>query len=905
MGDERIYELERRISHLEAEIEEKDDELELAARLGQALVRKETQTAEELINFKMQYRRKEEELLTTMQENADLVEANHSLRKKYETQRRDSLVSESESHAAHSDTIKKLEDKIQELEEANARLQYDLKRTRLALQSPRRSSNNEEALQDRINEQEKELARLRDLAADNEKLSASSVQILDAQRVIAELKASHDREIEILKRTSEEQLRTYQQVSQNENKKLMSYMEQQMGTFRKQFETKLQHDEAMREDLNDCKELISGSFRNRSNLSDSLTEENSGLLDEFEDEPSVENDELRLKLFEAEQKEKAVGEKLQNLEHKCQSMGSQYTSICTYDICTECRRVENAPVPPAIEEEEGFKSPPRSFNSHFTAETRSSRRDLKGASFASKFSTETLDLDLDFENTTCPEERTAVPEHESADTRDESEAKTMNNENEPENSQERATESMKKRSPPPLKIITSTSAAEEEKGMSLRDMLAMTPPSEKEEGDREGKDMSLRDMLAMTPPAKKKIEGDDDGVSLRDILMMSPPARSCEEESDIVSATSSDANQTKKVSGILRSKGLAFFRSSENKGQQPEVSYPEFGAAWDTAMKGTLQICQSSRNQKSERWVSRYCVFVNRMFFVFRTEADAQRYSAPTMEDTSSTSSTKKRVKPEIVIHLDASELRVVRRPIANDKDEADPRSSMLAWLKKRNPGNTTDLRGTSSSGKRLFKLQLAEQLMEEDFLPCFEEAMHQQDYRFSGASESISGRSVSFSSADDSSILTAGSHLSTTHKSSISQQVMIAFYTEAERTKWADAFVEGTKIPKLISGSIWIKRNRVKKDEEWVKRYAVARTGKLELYDTASDVVRETVSLSAVKVEPAYSSHIFISHRQHHKQLVTLRALDGTERNWWIGALRACGPQKKSTLSEANTQAA
>ncbi len=89
----------------------------------------------------------------------------------------------------------------------------------------------------------------------------------------------------------------------------------------------------------------------------------------------------------------------------------------------------------------------------------------------------------------------------------------------------------------------------------------------------------------------------------------------------------------------------------------------------------------------------------------------------------------------------------------------------------------------------------------------------------------------------------------------------------------------------RVEAGPLWLRLKRPGK-EEWVKRLAVARGARLELHD--DEAVKESVDLSGVCVEPAYQSHIFISHRTHNQQLVTLRARDAGERNWWITVLKA-----------------
>ena len=104
----------------------------------------------------------------------------------------------------------------------------------------------------------------------------------------------------------------------------------------------------------------------------------------------------------------------------------------------------------------------------------------------------------------------------------------------------------------------------------------------------------------------------------------------------------------------------------------------------------------------------------------------------------------------------------------------------------------------------------------------------------------------------------------------------------------------------RVEAGPLWLRLKRPGK-EEWVKRLAVARGAHLELHD--EEVVKESVDLSGVCIEPAYQSHIFISHRTHNQQLVTLRARDAGERNWWISVLKAALKQAQGVDCDTESE--
>lgn len=319
---------------------------------------------------------------------------------------------------------------------------------------------------------------------------------------------------------------------------------------------------------------------------------------------------------------------------------------------------------------------------------------------------------------------------------------------------------------------------------------------------------------------------------------------------------------------------------------------------------------KSKSTPKNSKWAKRFCAFIDGLFYVFRSEADAQKYSShlelcSRKPECSIDISTKKKAPSFFPLHsvpIQNSEIRVIRTP-ADLEVANDARYSMLNWLKNRKGENHNSYDDNianvgSKKGKCApFKIQIVERNLNKAIMKNQNVLPRNMMSTKSAGSNSTFGAFSDFSILEDDRNSTGSHERRDSINSSSSDKnknvsLFIAFYEYLDREAWVKKFANEANAAQLDAGSLWIRRRRntlskKKKDDEWVKRYAVVTATQLELYVFGTGVLCETVSLVGVKVEPAYSAHIFVSHRVTNKQLVTLRAFDGTERNWWITALR------------------
>ncbi|GBG31412.1 Hypothetical Protein FCC1311_076362 [Hondaea fermentalgiana] len=345
-------------------------------------------------------------------------------------------------------------------------------------------------------------------------------------------------------------------------------------------------------------------------------------------------------------------------------------------------------------------------------------------------------------------------------------------------------------------------------------------------------------------------------------------------------------------------------RRGRSRTRRVRKAPPSFTPLWAEARMGTLLVKLASA-RKSEKCSARFCVYVDKRLHIFRSEIDAKKYSMYLARvlagDCPAVASGSKKLpyRPLRSVFLDQTELRVIRRPSAQNELDGDARSSMMVWLRKRNYNvETADAHAAHSKhGKPIFKLHLVEH--DHHALSSLETAASFDcNSSTTSSSGNLGGSGISDLTSEAGSS-TSGTSVSTFSTSishaRLKHHVYLALPIEAERTSWVEEFTRTSQAVQVEAGSLWLKSVGRKRDGEWIKRYAVVRPGRLDLHDYESESLRESVSLMSVKVEPAYTAHIFLSHKQHQKQLITLRAYDGTERNWWIAALRSCCPRKGS----------
>jgi len=308
------------------------------------------------------------------------------------------------------------------------------------------------------------------------------------------------------------------------------------------------------------------------------------------------------------------------------------------------------------------------------------------------------------------------------------------------------------------------------------------------------------------------------------------------------------------------------------------IRQSSFEDTWKLALKSTLLV----KCQGAAKYSPAFCLCANQMLYIFKNESEGYKVMLSLFQASRQVVNDD---TPYIAINLENSETRVVRRPLAQEKDDDihDARSSMMAWLKRRNLKQQDKYHN-----KRYFKVQVVERLASND--------SKQSIWQSNRNSQKFHRNSQSFSSDDDGTLSVNSNETFVTSGGSSnpasgngSAQVFIAFPNEVERSNWTDEFMKDCKYARVNSGSIWVKqKQKVKRaEDQWIKRYAVLRESRLDLYECNTNKIRETVSLTASKIEPAYSAHIFISHRSHQSQLVTLRAYDAAERNWWQSELR------------------
>jgi len=711
--------LEDEIERLKLELRLKDEELELAAELGQALIRKDTQQSMQLEKFNAKLQTAEEEVSKLKAEN--------------ETLKHGQVIGE-----ADEDFI----NKIHELEETNAKLNYELKRLKLQY----------------------DYACKINAKTESEEASKKNAEVEIKETEIKELKSMHEQELECIRKSSEEKIQQFLKASQGETERLVQGMEHQIETLRQQLQEQQKKADEAPEDFS----LLSPIHKSAHNGS-------------FHDESLM-------------------------------SFGSKFsTETLDLDLCLDDEGADLNTSRSILDDSMDI-----SFSALTTDTPKRVPRELstRGAAAPPPVPTRPK-LAPPALNVT----KVSIVENKTSNTN-------------------------------VIAMVTKHQCKREEEGKKAPELVAPSEnerPLESAEGKLEEK--SLRELKQMQQQQKQSIKPTPHNKTKK---LQSRRSATEDEVEDEMSNMSMDA-----VENDLKPQ----LRLSPTSKRGKKFSKDWQDTNWADAMKGRLPV-KFSAIRRNEKWSLRYVVFVNSLLYVFRSESDAQKYA----------SKDNNAAKPVKVVKMNQTELRVVRRPNAQDDSEnADARNSMLAWLRKRS-SDSQEASTLHSNKKKMrpdFKLQLVEHDLNDLSL---------QDSCDIDCDTSISSASVGFTTLSG----TRNKH-----------NLTIGFCTEADRTLWSELFMRESHAVQVDAGSVWIKAKGKKKGDQWIKRYAVVRPAKLELHDYESEIIRETVSLSSVKVEPAYSSHIFLSHKQHQKQLITIRAYDGAERNWWVAAIRACCSRK------------
>lgn len=816
--------LELRLRELEVELKLKDEELELAAQLGQALVKKETKQAEQLEHAHSKIRELEQEVAGVRAEKA-------------------MLVGEAKDPNVESGKGSEFAKTIRALEEENNKLRYELKR----LQFKYEHVKHDVVARKEIEGNDDDITKLRE-----------AVQQFNQNNALEELKQLHEKELVALKEGNEQKIQEYIQNSQQETRRLMERMEQQLDILRQQVQGQLDE----------------GS---RLSLASSMTPVSIG--------PSI-----------------SFGSSISSMQQHQRQASHPFNQTFSRQLVSQF-----------LPEMDSFEL------------ERQERQDL---SFVSKFSTDTLELDLgEISRDEMLEDVEQALAQQSL-LLDESREITESIEEDEERLEETVTGSSLMADLPKLTQIG---------GPGNADRRGPAPPLPTRPKLVPAVDFISSEMVCSAPECShdsfgnscdkrqaesgfhfketKEDEPERDDLNLREILQQDPSRvdlRKGESGKEGISTDLQEGENKTWTGESTQSSRRSSGSSSKKSSKSISTKSSAYAAEWATARKGTLLV-KMANARRSDKWSARFCVYTHRQLFIFRTESDAIKYSgywAQHEQETKSAdplassktllagSSKKLSFRPLRIISLDQSELRVLRRPSAQNEAESDARSSMLAWLRKRNfssssSSETAEVHG-GTQHKRVrpnFKIHLVEH--DHHTLSSVEGSGYDTGLMGSSVSDLTSEAGSSTSGTSVSTFSTSVSNVRYKH------HVYLAMAVEAERTAWVEEFMRTSHTVQVEAGSVWIKSVGRKRDGDWIKRYAVVRPGRLDLHDYDSESLRETVSLASVKVEPAYTAHIFISHKLHQKQLVTLRTYDSTERNWWIAAIRSCCPRK--TVSDGS----